>query len=263
MMTSFDEGIEPMHVLETQINPAQKRIDPGLQLSPALLNDTPWARLKFHARIRARRLIWNSVVTGALGVKRGTDIVVSAVAIMALSPVVILLAGLIKLEDGGPIFFWQERIGQWGRPFRFPKFRSMVVDAEGLKKALLEENDHGESITFKMKQDPRITRIGRLLRRGSLDELPQLWCVLVGQMSLVGPRPPVPQEVADYSLADRRRLDVKPGLTCIWQVKGRGDIPFPEQVVLDVEYIESQDFRLDWKLLLLTIPAVLLGRGAY
>jgi lipopolysaccharide/colanic/teichoic acid biosynthesis glycosyltransferase len=238
-------------------------VDSGITLAPALLSDTPWKRLYTHARNRVRRLIWASVVLGALAVKRGTDVLVSALALFALAPLFLLLAALIKLEDGGPILFWQERIGQWGCTFQFPKFRSMVVNAEGLKKSLLDENDHGESVTFKMKRDPRITRIGKILRRGSLDELPQLWCVLKGQMSLVGPRPPVPQEVAEYSLEDRRRLDVKPGLTCIWQVNGRGDIPFPEQVSLDVEYIESQDFRLDLKLLLLTIPAVLLGRGAY
>jgi lipopolysaccharide/colanic/teichoic acid biosynthesis glycosyltransferase len=238
-------------------------VDSGITLAPALLSDTPWKRLYTHARNRVRRLIWASVVLGALAVKRGTDVLVSALALFALAPLFLLLAALIKLEDGGPILFWQKRIGQWGCTFQFPKFRSMVVNAEGLKKSLLDENDHGESVTFKMKRDPRITRIGKILRRGSLDELPQLWCVLKGQMSLVGPRPPVPQEVAEYSLEDRRRLDVKPGLTCIWQVNGRGDIPFPEQVSLDVEYIESQDFRLDLKLLLLTIPAVLLGRGAY
>jgi len=114
-----------------------------------------------------------------------------------------------------------------------------------------------------MKQDPRITRIGRFIRKFSIDELPQLWCVFIGQMSLVGPRPPIPKEVAIYTLADRRRLDVIPGLTCIWQVSGRSDIPFPEQVKLDVEYIESQSFWVDIKILLMTIPAVLIGKGAY
>lgn len=262
-MKHLDDGTNEMSTSITQAHPRGKRIDPGLGLSPALMNDTPWSRAGFHARTRLRRMIWRSVIQGALAVKRTTDIVISALALVLFSPVFLLLAVLIKLEDGGPVLFWQERIGQWGRPFRFPKFRSMVMDAEKRKDALLKENDHGESVTFKMKRDPRITRIGRLLRRGSLDELPQLWCVLKGQMSLVGPRPPVPREVAAYSLEDRRRLDVKPGLTCIWQVKGRGDIPFPEQVNLDVEYIESQDFRLDLKLLMLTIPAVLFGRGAY
>jgi lipopolysaccharide/colanic/teichoic acid biosynthesis glycosyltransferase len=139
----------------------------------------------------------------------------------------------------------------------------MVVGAERLKAELLAQNSHGDCVTFKMKRDPRVTWIGRIIRKLSIDELPQLWCVFKGEMSLVGPRPPVPGEVARYSLADRRRLDVVPGLTCIWQVSGRGDIPFPEQVKLDVDYIESQNLWLDLKLLLQTVPAVLLGRGAY
>ena len=126
-----------------------------------------------------------------------------------------------------------------------------------------KENDHDESITFKMKRDPRVTWIGRIIRKLSLDELPQLWCVLKGEMSLVGPRPPVPSEVAQYTLADRRRLEAVPGLTCIWQVSGRGDIPFDQQVQLDVQYIESQSLWLDIKLLFRTVPAVLFGRGAY
>ena len=137
------------------------------------------------------------------------------------------------------------------------------MDAEARKAALLARNDHGASVTFKMKRDPRVTRVGAVLRRTSLDELPQLWSVLRGDMSLVGPRPPVPSEVARYTPADRRRLDVRPGLTCLWQVSGRGDIPFPEQVELDAEYIESRGFWTDLRLLLRTIPAVVLGRGAY
>jgi lipopolysaccharide/colanic/teichoic acid biosynthesis glycosyltransferase len=231
------------------------------------------------------------------------------------------VAWLIKLTDRGPILFWQTRVGRWGREFPFPKFRSMVVNAEELKDKLLQQNDHlrkvetllkdyleprqsrvppeelqaylernnlpiplaklceyydarretvnGErlkeflTLTFKMKNDPRITWIGRIIRKGSIDELPQLWCVLKGDMSLVGPRPPVPREVALYTLADRRRLDAMPGLTCFWQVRGRGDIPFPQQVQLDVEYIESQSLWLDIKLLFQTVPAVLFGKGAY
>jgi lipopolysaccharide/colanic/teichoic acid biosynthesis glycosyltransferase len=139
----------------------------------------------------------------------------------------------------------------------------MVVNAEKLKDTLLAQSDHKDSVTFKMKKDPRITWIGRIIRKASIDELPQLGCVLKGDMSLVGPRPPVPREVAQYTLADRRRLDVIPGLTCIWQVSGRGDIPFKEQVKLDLQYIESQSVWLDVKLLFKTIPAVLTGRGAY
>ena len=151
----------------------------------------------------------------------------------------------------------------FGEEFNFPKFRTMVTNAEALKASLMKKSDLGESLTFKMKQDPRVTWIGRFLRRFSMDELPQLWCVFVGKMSLVGPRPPIPSEVSKYSVADRRRLDVPPGLTCIWQVTGRSDIPFEGQVRLDREYIDNRSIFLDLKLLAMTIPAVITGRGAY
>jgi lipopolysaccharide/colanic/teichoic acid biosynthesis glycosyltransferase len=139
----------------------------------------------------------------------------------------------------------------------------MVPEADKKRESLLPYALHPEEKTFKIKRDPRITWIGRIIRKWSLDELPQLWCVLKGEMSLVGPRPPLPQEVEKYTLQERRRLDVRPGLTCIWQVSGRSEIPFSKQVALDVQYIESQSFWLDFKLLLKTIPAVILGRGAY
>lgn len=139
----------------------------------------------------------------------------------------------------------------------------MVANAEAVKAQLMAQNQHKEGVTFKMKKDPRITPIGRFIRKTSIDELPQLYSVLIGDMSLVGPRPPVPQEVRQYNLLQRRRLDAKPGLTCFWQVEGRGDIPFTQQVELDIRYINSQSFWLDIWLLLKTVPAVLLGKGAY
>ena len=210
-----------------------------------------------------KKYAWVVVVGSAKLLKRTLDIVASGLFVLTFSPLFIAVALCIKLTDSGPIVFWQTRVGRWGREFQFPKFRSMVVNAEALQKALLAENDHTASITFKMKKDPRVTWIGRIIRKLSIDELPQFWNVLKGDMSLVGPRPPLPQEVAQYSLADRRRLDVVPGLTCIWQVSGRGDIPFAQQVELDVEYIESQNLWVDIKLLIMTIPAVLLGKGAY
>jgi lipopolysaccharide/colanic/teichoic acid biosynthesis glycosyltransferase len=178
-------------------------------------------------------------------------------------PLFAFVALLIKLTDGGPVLFWQTRVGRWGREFAFPKFRSMVVHAESLKAALMHQNDHKVGVTFKMRKDPRVTWIGRILRKLSIDELPQLWCVLKGDMSLVGPRPPIPQEVARYTLAERKRLDAVPGLTCIWQVSGRGNLPFPRQVELDVQYIQQQSLSLDLQLLWRTIPAVLSGKGAY
>lgn len=220
-------------------------------------------QFKLRLRYWQKKYAWLVVLGGARWLKRLLDIVVSGAALIALSPLFLAVALCIKLTDGGPALFWQKRVGRWGREFPFPKFRSMVLNAEALKDTLLAQNDHQQSVTFKMKRDPRVTWIGRIIRKLSIDELPQLWSVLKGDMSLVGPRPPVPREVALYTLSDRRRLDVTPGLTCIWQVSGRGDIPFDQQVELDVQYIASQSFWFDLKLLLKTVPAVLLGKGAY
>jgi len=191
------------------------------------------------------------------------DIIGSVVMLLTLFPIFLLVGLLIKITDKGPAFFIQKRVGRWGVEFDFPKFRSMVMNAEEIKDQLLDQSDLGDSITFKMKHDPRVTWIGRIIRKFSIDELPQLWCVLKGDMSLVGPRPPVPREVAEYTLKDRRRLDTTPGLTCIWQVSGRSDIPFDKQVELDVQYIESQSVAMNLLLLVKTIPAVLLGKGSY
>lgn len=216
-----------------------------------------------HFRYWRKKLLWQTVIGGANLLKRLIDIFASAVALILLSPVFAAVAVCIKLTDGGPAVYWQTRVGRYGREFPFPKFRSMVLNADQMKDSLMQQNMHKDGVTFKMKDDPRVTWIGKIIRKFSIDELPQLLCVLRGDMSLVGPRPPVPREVALYTLADRRRLEAIPGLTCIWQVSGRGDIPFPQQVKLDVEYIESQSFLLDLKLLFLTVPAVLTGKGAY
>jgi len=224
-----------------------------------------WGAGGFGQRLRYWRktYCWILVVDGAKLLKRTCDIVLSLTAGILLLPLFAVVAACIKLTDGGSVIFWQTRVGKWGREFPFPKFRSMIADAEKMKDQLLAQNQHASDGTFKMKDDPRVTRIGRIIRKLSIDELPQLWCVLKGDMSLVGPRPPVPREVAAYTLADRRRLDVVPGLTCIWQVSGRSEIPFDQQVLLDVQYIESQSFWFDLRLLLKTVPAVLLGKGAY
>jgi len=200
---------------------------------------------------------------GAKGLKRLIDILVAILVLVLLWPLLLAIGLLIKFTNDGPILFWQTRVGFRGREFLLPKFRSMVTDAEKLEECLLSQSDHGESITFKMKVDPRVTWVGRIIRKTSLDELPQLWCVLKGDMSLVGPRPPLPREVAKYTLADHRRLSALPGLTCIWQVSGRGNVPFEKQVVLDVQYIESQSLWVDIVLLLRTIPAVISCNGAY
>jgi exopolysaccharide biosynthesis polyprenyl glycosylphosphotransferase len=214
-------------------------------------------------RMFGKRAVWIGVVQGSYLLKRLFDIVASAVLLVLLLPVFVGVALAIRLESPGAILFRQTRVGRWGKLFTMWKFRSMYADAEARKAALMAQNEMAGGVTFKMKNDPRVTRVGRFIRKTSIDELPQLWNVLLGDMSLVGPRPPVPAEVDEYSLSDRRRLEVIPGITCIWQISGRSDIPFDQQVELDVQYIESQSFWTDLKILLKTVPALLFGTGAY
>jgi exopolysaccharide biosynthesis polyprenyl glycosylphosphotransferase len=214
-------------------------------------------------RLILKRGAWVAVVRSAYLFKRLLDIAAAGTLLLLLSPVFIGVILAIRRDSPGPVFFKQTRVGRYGVLFPMWKFRSMYIDAEARKQALLAQNEMAGGVLFKMKDDPRITKVGRFIRKASIDELPQLWNVLKGDMSLVGPRPALPSEVNQYSLDERRRLEVIPGITCIWQVSGRSDIPFDKQVGLDVEYIESQSFWLDVKLLLLTVPAVVLGRGAY
>jgi lipopolysaccharide/colanic/teichoic acid biosynthesis glycosyltransferase len=195
--------------------------------------------------------------------KRTFDIAFAAFFLIALSPLLIAIAMTLKLAGYRKVIFWQERVGLHGRPFWFPKFVSMTEEPEDSDIGHELRNDLGESITFKMRADPRVTRIGRLLRILSLDELPQLWLVLRGDMSLVGPRPPLAREVERYSADELRRLQVKPGMTCLWQVSGRSLLPFDRQVQLDVEYVETWSVALDFRILQKTIPAVLSCRGAF
>ena len=206
---------------------------------------------------------WHLTVRVSYFLKRMFDIVFSLLALIVLLPLFVLVAILIKLTSKGPVFFVQTRVGKYGRHFLFYKFRSMYVDAEKRKAELLAQNQSADGVIFKMKDDPRITPIGRILRRTSIDEVPQFLNVLFGDMSLVGPRPPVPSEVRQYTLDDRKRLLVKPGLTCFWQVAGRSDIPFKQQVQLDKQYIISHGLWQDLRILLRTIPAILSGHGAY
>jgi exopolysaccharide biosynthesis polyprenyl glycosylphosphotransferase len=208
-------------------------------------------------------VLWDATLVFARGLKRFIDITGSLVALCLLSPLLLTVAILIKLEDGGSIIYRQQRVGKDGRHFQFYKFRSMYADADSAKIALAEQNQSADGVIFKMRHDPRVTRIGRFIRRYSIDEMPQLFNVLAGDMSLVGPRPPLPAEVTQYTLEDRKRLHVMPGITCIWQVSGRSDIPFKQQVQLDKEYIHSQSLRKDLWILLKTIPAVIFGKGAY
>jgi lipopolysaccharide/colanic/teichoic acid biosynthesis glycosyltransferase len=240
------------------------RIDLADELYEKYVKGTTFTgSLKQKIRFFRKKYTWIIIVGGAKFLKRAIDVCAAVVLILMLAPLFAFVAISIKLTDGGPVMFFQKRVGLWGREMNFPKFRSMVMNAEELKLKLMEQNQHDNNKTFKIKNDPRITWIGRFIRKLSIDELPQLWCVLIGDMSLVGPRPPTVNEVADYTLEDRRRLDVVPGLTCIWQVSGRSDIPFDQQVKLDVDYINSQSLWFDFVILLKTIPAVLFGKGAY
>jgi lipopolysaccharide/colanic/teichoic acid biosynthesis glycosyltransferase len=218
--------------------------------------------MRLSIRMSIRRLAWKWLLGSADVAKRALDVLGSLAALLVLSPLLILIALLVRM-DGGPIIFAQTRVRRHGREFKMFKFRSMRPEAEKLLAALLAENKHGNGVTFKIKNDPRVTRVGGLLRRYSLDELPQFYNVLIGDMSLVGPRPPVPREVELYTLADRRRLSVNPGITCIWQISGRAEIDFPGQVLLDVNYIESQSLREDMRILAKTPRAVVFGPGAY
>ncbi len=196
-----------------------------------------------------------------LALKRLFDISSSAAALIVLSPLMIGVAILIKMTSRGPILFKQVRVGQHGRPFNMLKFRSMVINAEELKAKLMAKNEQTGPV-FKMARDPRITPVGRFIRKFSIDELPQLINILRGEMSIVGPRPPVPSEVSKYEAWQRRRLSVRPGLTCVWQVSGRNQISFEEWMYLDMQYIDHWNLAHDFELILKTVPVVLTGRGA-
>lgn len=207
--------------------------------------------------------------TGILGAprwqlttKRLIDIVAASFFIILFAPVMLAAALAVKLTSKGPLLFVQERVGKDGQTFRFMKFRSMYNGSHDLRGELSSANEVVGPV-FKIKQDPRITPVGRIMRRFSIDELPQFFHVLSGRMSLVGPRPPLPEEVAHYGEWERQRLLVKPGITCIWQVSGRSDVPFETWVEMDIEYISRWSPKLDLSILLKTIPAALSGKGAY
>jgi exopolysaccharide biosynthesis polyprenyl glycosylphosphotransferase len=209
-------------------------------------------------------LSFNSAPTDevALLFKRAFDVLSSSVAILLLSPAFIATAIAVKLDSPGPVFFRQTRVGKNGRPFKMLKFRSMHVDAEDRLDSLQVLNEASGPV-FKMRNDPRVTRVGRVIRRTSLDELPQFLNVFSGEMSIVGPRPPVPAEVKKYQRWQRRRLSVKPGITCTWQVSGRSDISFDQWMKLDLEYIDTWSLWQDLRICVRTVPAVLLSRGAH
>jgi exopolysaccharide biosynthesis polyprenyl glycosylphosphotransferase len=194
--------------------------------------------------------------------KRLLDIAGAAAALWVLFPFLLMVSALVKLTSPGTIFFRQLRVGLHGKKFHMLKFRSMVADAEALKATLAAQNEQAGPV-FKMKRDPRVTPLGRILRKYSIDELPQLVNVLRGDMTLVGPRPPVPQEVAQYEPWQRRRLSVPPGLTCLWQVSGRNEVAFEDWMYLDLQYIDNWSMGRDINLLLKTVPVVVTGRGSH
>ena len=230
-----------------------------------LLSDALSSHASFYAKLRTnlKKRVHSLLLNGDRVFKRWLDVCGSLSAIIFLLPLFLVIAVWLKLDSPGPLFYRQVRIGLHGHPFYFYKFRSMYIDSEARRAALEKTNESRDGVIFKMKNDPRITRCGRFIRKYSIDEAPQFFNVLIGDMSLVGPRPPLPSEVAQYSLDDRKRLDVLPGITCIWQISGRSDIPFREQVVLDKEYIRGQGLWKDVLILFKTIPAVLTGKGAY
>ena len=216
-----------------------------------------------HHNIQLRMVMWHLTIRCSVFFKRLMDIILSILALVIGSPIFLAAAILVKITSPGPIIFSQVRVGKFGRHFKFYKFRSMYIDAEARKAELMKHNESGDGVIFKMKRDPRITPVGRFIRKFSIDELPQLFNVLLGDMSLVGPRPPLPSEVRTYTLEERKRLNITPGITCLWQVSGRSELPFSKQIALDKEYIASQGVWNDFLILLKTVPAILTGKGAW
>ncbi len=227
---------------------------PALAATPALVVLSRAANLAAPPVGRDRRL--------EAALRRGMDILFAGAALVALAPAGLLVGIAIRLDSPGPVLFRQTRIGRNGRPFTLFKFRSMHLDAESRRAGLLAGSDR-DGLCFKARRDPRVTRVGRLLRRFSIDETPQFWNVLRGEMSMVGPRPALPEEVAAYPARARRRLAVKPGLTGIWQVSGRAEVGFDRMIEMDLAYMRTRSLAMDLWLMAMTFRAVLGGRGAY
>ncbi len=206
--------------------------------------------------LEARRLLGPTV-------RRALDVAIGGSGLLVASPVLAAAAVAIKATSPGPVLYTQMRIGKGGIPFRLRKLRTMYIDADARLESLRAQNESLGGVTFKIKRDPRITSVGRVLRKFSVDEMPQLWNLVNGTMTLFGPRPPVASEVAKYGHRERRRLEVTPGITCLWQVSGRSDLSFDQQVSLDIDYIDRTRPVDEVVILAKTIPAVLTGRGAY
>lgn len=232
-----------------------------VRVVPDLYDGLAWnAPVEFIGQFPTIPLHRREFPIGAFMAKRILDITVSSLGLLALSPLLLIIAICVRLDSKGPFFYRAERIGRKGRKFACFKFRTMVPNADELKKKMAHMNER-DGILFKIKHDPRITRVGRILRKYSLDELPQLWNVLRGDMSLVGPRPPLASEVEKYELSHLRRLDVLPGITGLWQVEARQDPSFDSYISLDTAYVENWTFGLDIKILIRTISVVFTGTG--
>ena len=232
-----------------------------VKFAPDLGGDLLPSRFEVH-HVGGRSYLGFAPVARVTWLKRAFDLLAGSLILLGCSPLLLLVALAIRLDSPGPVFFPQDRVGKDGRPFRMLKFRSMRRDADRLLAELRDRNEASGPL-FKMRNDPRVTRVGRFLRRSSLDELPQLFNVLRGEMSLVGPRPPIPKEVADYEDWQHGRLRAVPGMTGLWQVSGRSDVPFHDMVRLDLHYIRNWSLALDLEIILRTIPAVVGNRGAY
>lgn len=264
-MVQSDCPVAPPTISQTAVSSSQENAASlaAAPLSEAALAGAPHTSL---APVRAddRAIIFEEPKVGRLYLllKRLLDILVAVSMLVLLSPLLALIALAILIDNPGPILFSQMRVGRNNRAFRFYKFRSMVKNAPALQAQLKAENEAAGPI-FKMRRDPRVTRVGRILRKYSLDELPQLVNVLRGEMSLVGPRPHLPSEVAQYEAHQHRRLTVQPGLVCLREIHGRSELTFERWIELDLQYIACRSLRTDLGILIKLVPAVLCGRGAY
>ncbi|WP_322815159.1 exopolysaccharide biosynthesis polyprenyl glycosylphosphotransferase [Chloroflexus sp.] len=244
------------------VKPKSHHLDDKTERMLTIFAERRFQRTRANQRLRLA-LSWWVIRTKLLSrLKRVLDVTVAVIAIILTSPIMLMTALLIKLESPGPVIFKQMRVGKDGEHFYCYKFRSMYIDAEQRLRELQAKNE-ADGPVFKMKRDPRVTRVGRVIRKLSIDELPQLFNVLKGEMSLVGPRPALPSEVAKYTYEQIGRLHAIPGITGLQQVSGRSDLDFKRWVELDLQYIAEQSIWKDIEILLRTIPAVLLGRGAY